>query len=356
MGVINFVQQTFGVLAGGAVALAGVSFALLIAFQEKLIYVPHLPGTETRGYELDQPEAFGFRRVDEDYENLWLESGDGTKLHAWLLKHPNRDAPIVLFLQENAGNIAHRLGFARRLLVDAGVHVMLLSYRGYGESEGSPSEKGMVLDARAALSYLESRSDLGPQIFVFGRSIGGAVAIATVAELADEKRVESISGVILENTFTCMADMISKLMPFLAVLVSRGKPLHFLLRSPWNSDTRIERGLGGVPVLFITGERDEMVPPEHMYKLHSLLPNAAINPGRSSDETSCTAEDGDVGTKSSRGEAVLRSSSSTSTSSSMQSRKQFVSIKDGRHMDTWIIGRDNYWRPLRTFIATNSRR
>ena len=92
--------------------------------------------------------------------------------------------PTVLYLHGNAGNIGHRLVNVQGLYNSIGCNVALLEYRGYGRSEGTPSEEGICMDAQAALDFLLTRSDINTEkILVFGRSLGGAVAIDLATRL-----------------------------------------------------------------------------------------------------------------------------------------------------------------------------
>ena len=106
---------------------------------------------------------------------------DGTQLHLFLVKQPgeqSKKVPTVLYFHGNAGNIGHRLLNVQGLYTSIGCNVALVEYRGYGRSEGSPSEEGLYMDAQAALDFLLTRQDIATdKIVVFGRSLGGAVAI-----------------------------------------------------------------------------------------------------------------------------------------------------------------------------------
>jgi len=129
-----------------------------------------------------------------------------------------------------------------------------LSYRGYGKSEGIPSEKGIKLDAQATLEYLSSRPDINAnKILVFGRSLGGAVAVDLCS-----KNPNKIHGLILENTFTSIPDMIDRVLPILS-------HFKFLCTIHWESIHLIENI--EVPILFIISENDELVPPTFMGRL-----------------------------------------------------------------------------------------
>ncbi|KAJ0090162.1 hypothetical protein Patl1_13541 [Pistacia atlantica] len=160
----------------GGIVMAGM--ALLVAFQEKLVYVPVLPGL-TKSYPITPT------RLRLIYEDVWLRSSDGIRLHAWFIKFfPDCRGPTILFFQENAGNIAHRLEMVRIMIQRLNCNVFMLSYRGYGASDGYPSQQGIINDAQvcfsinsdAALDHLSQRTDIDTsRIVVFGRSLGGAV-------------------------------------------------------------------------------------------------------------------------------------------------------------------------------------
>ncbi|CAN1805902.1 Alpha/beta hydrolase domain-containing protein WAV2 [Linum perenne] len=166
----------------GGIVFAGM--ALLVAFQERLVYVPVVPGL-TKSYPITPA------RLRLTYEDVWLRSSDGVRLHAWFIKlFPDCRGPTILFFQENAGrmklksfslnyrltDIAHRLEMVRIMLQKLQCNVFMLSYRGYGASDGIPSQQGITKDAQAAFDHLCQRSDIDTsRIVVFGRSLGGAV-------------------------------------------------------------------------------------------------------------------------------------------------------------------------------------
>lgn len=124
---------------------------------------------------------------------------------------------------------------------ESGYNILMLSYRGYGQSDGSPSEKGFRRDASAALEYISDRDDVidKERIFLFGRSIGAACAIALASS---EQGKGVIRGLVLENTFTSINDMIDVVIPVLKF----AKPFN---RNKWNSLENI-RDIR-VPILFL---------------------------------------------------------------------------------------------------------
>ncbi|KAL4652468.1 hypothetical protein ACB092_01G235400 [Castanea dentata] len=281
----------------GGIVVAGM--ALLVAFQEKLVYVPVLPGL-TKSYQITPA------RLRLSYEDIWLRSSDGVRLHAWFIKlFPDCRGPTILFFQENAGNIAHRLEMVRIMLQRLNCNVFMLSYRGYGASDGYPSQHGITRDAQAALDHLSQRTDIDTsRIIVFGRSLGGAVGAVLTKNNPDK-----VAAIILENTFTSILDMAGVLLPFLKWFIGKNskgpKVLNFLVRSPWSTIDVV--GQIKQPILFLSGLQDEMVPPVHMQILYAKA--AAHN-----------------------------------------RRCLFVDFPSGMHMDTWLAGGDHYWRTIQQFI------
>ncbi|CAN4099424.1 unnamed protein product [Withania somnifera] len=270
----------------GGIVVAGM--AVLVAFQEKLVYVPVLPG-HTKSYPITPA------RLRLLYEDVWLRSSDGVRLHAWFIK-----------LFPDCRDIAHRLEMVRIMLQRLQCNVFMLSYRGYGASDGYPSQHGIIKDAQAALDHLIDRTDIDTsRIVVFGRSLGGAVG-----SVLTKNNPDKVAGLILENTFTSILDMAGVLLPFLKWVIggsgSKGfKLLNFVVRSPWNTIDVI--GEIRQPILFLSGLQDEMVPPFHMQMLYAKI--AARN-------RQCL----------------------------------FVEFPNGMHMDTWLAGGDHYWRTIQKFL------
>ena len=249
----------------------------------------------------------GDPRLSLWWEEVWLTTADGERLHAWLLANKAlglRKGPTVLFFQENAGNIAHRLPNAHRLIEQLACNVLLVSYRGFGRSSGSPSERGLVQDAQAALDYVRGRSELDPgRVVLFGRSLGGAVAAALAAGPGEGK----VKAVVLENTFSSIPAMAGQLMPLLGALVGPGKPLNFFVRDKWETLGRVAHI--GAPVLFVSSGRDEMVPQSQM---RALLAARQAVAGRTS---------------------------------------VWLELPRATHMDAWQVGGTEYWDGLRQFMS-----
>jgi len=218
----------------GAVAL------YLFIMQPRLLYYPDMPGRELVATPAD---------VGLVYENVSLQTRDGVQLHAWFIP-AERPRATVLFCHGNAGNISHRLD-SIRLLHSLGLQVLIFDYRGYGQSEGRPSEKGSYRDVDAAWRYLLDVRDLPEDgIILFGRSLGAAVA----ADLASRTRP---AAVILESAFTSVPDMAAGIYPWLQVR----------LLSRYRYDNLGKVTLISAPLLLVHSREDEIIPFSHGERL-----------------------------------------------------------------------------------------
>jgi len=143
------------------------------------------------------------------YEDIQLKASDGVKLHGWFFPGSRREHVAFLVFHGNAGNICHRLHFYETWL-ELGVSVFAFDYRGYGQSEGTPSEDGTYLDGQAAYAWLRQRGFAPEDIILLGKSLGGSIA----SEVALR---EKVGGLILQNTFSSIPDVGRELFPFLPV-------------------------------------------------------------------------------------------------------------------------------------------
>lgn len=159
-------------------------------------------------------------------------------------------------MHENAGNIGLRMDFFESLYEKLEVNIVAFGYRGYSYSEGSPSEEGLKKDADAIVNYLQTEQKINQRsIFIQGRSLGGAVTLYTASKYPDLFR-----GVIAENTFTSMSAMVDKVMPFAKNFK------HYILKNHWKSIDIVKELKH--PVLFVTGNEDELVPYEMTLEMH----------------------------------------------------------------------------------------
>jgi abhydrolase domain-containing protein 13 len=203
------------------------------------------------------------------YEDVSYCTLDNVEITGWFIKQPPEtysSARTLIYFHGTDKNASFRLKKVVGFYETCKCNILLLSYRGYGTSTGKPNEKGVCIDAESALDYLQSRGDVdvspGGKLWVFGESLGGAVAIHFTS-----KYEKQINALILENTFTSLLDMIKLEFPILGIL-------RFLSRNRWQSKKRI--GKLGVPILFLSGKRDSYIPPMMMRQMYELAENSQI--------------------------------------------------------------------------------
>uniref|UniRef100_A0A8C3MVK1 Protein ABHD13 n=1 Tax=Geospiza parvula TaxID=87175 RepID=A0A8C3MVK1_GEOPR len=234
------------------VSIAGI----LYKFQDVLLYFPEQPSSS----RLYVPMPTGI-----PHENIFIKTKDGVLLNLILLRYTGDNAaysPTIIYFHGNAGNIGHRLPNALLMLVNLKVNLILVDYRGYGKSEGEASEEGLYLDSEAVLDYVMTRSDLDKtKIFLFGRSLGGAVAIHLASENSHR-----ISAIVVENTFLSIPYMASTLFSFFPM---RYLPL-WCYKNKFLSYRKISQCR--MPSLFISGLSDQLIPPVMMKQLYELSP------------------------------------------------------------------------------------
>ena len=272
--------------------------------QESLLYfpsiggVPRRPGDNPRRYRSPAEHAI-------PYETHYIKCDDGINIHSWLLLHPHskeKKLPTIVFFHGNAGNIGLRLPNAIQMFKYLQANVFMVEYRGYGDSDDTnPTEKGLKLDSEAALRFIRSHEHVdSSNIFAFGRSLGGAVAFH-LARYAEQSGIP-LAGIIVENTFLSISKMVDQLMPFLTPIKS------LVLTLDWNSGSIAPQIQ--IPVLYLAGGQDELVPPSHMQALYK-----------------------------------------TSTRVSRCAKMHVV--ENGTHNDTWLHGGKAYWEAIRIFLSDN---
>ncbi len=232
------------------------------------------------------------REIGCTIEDRFFTSADSVRLHGWWCVPDRTDAPTaamaVLWLHGNAGNLSHRADMLARV-VALPVRVLIVDYRGYGRSKGSPSEPGLYRDARAAWDELTGPLGVPPErVVVLGKSLGGAVAVALAAEV-------SPAGLVVQSSFTSARDMAARVFPFVPAA---------LLRTRLDSAARI--GAVRCPKLFVHGTADEVVP----YELGRRLFAAAPEP------------------------------------------KRWLDVPAAHHNDVYLVGGEAYLAALREFIAS----
>jgi uncharacterized protein len=266
---------TAGSLAVGILLLAALVFlAVFILGQNRLLYFP-------TGRLATTPAALGL-----DADDLPVVTEDGVRLHGWWIRGSGKR--VLLFFHGNAGNIADRLERTKILNTRFGLDVFLVDYRGYGRSQGSPSEEGLYRDARAVYTAAVSAGFRPEQIVVFGESLGAAVAV-------DLARRWACAGLVLEAPFLSIPAVARIHYPFVPA---------FFIRSRFDNLAKIADVTA--PKLILVPELDDVVPPIH---------------GRRLFETA-------------------------------QGARELLVVPGAHHNDAYLVGGETYWGAWEKFLAS----
>ena len=290
--------------------VSGIVVAVVLALKIAVMLLePRLAFHPPAGYAAT-PASF-----ELPFEDVFMRTEDGVRIHGWFIpgaepadrrrdsRAPARPRVTLLLFHGNAENIGSSLDLAR-LARSAGYSLMLVDYRGYGESAGQPSESGLYGDGRAALAYLRSRRDVeSGRIVVWGRSIGSAVAVEVAADASEAGRNRAaeatpLAGVILESPFTSIPELLGDGGHRVLLVLS------FFGTYRFDSTTRI--GRVAAPVLVIHGTADDIAPIRLGRRLFERVPG----------------------------------------------RRQFVPIEGGGHNDLWALHEDEVWSAARRFLET----
>lgn len=191
-----------------------------------------------------------------DHEDVWFESADGSKLHGWFVPHANPKRAI-LYCHGNGEHVGDNVDLVAQLRDALEASVFVFDYRGYGRSEGTPTEAGCIADGRAAQEWLAKRMDIQPAgLVLMGRSLGGGVAVALAAEAG-------ALALVLENTFPTMPDVAAVHYPWL--------PVRWVMDNRYDCMSRIQKYRG--PLFQIHGKRDQIVPLELGRRLFDAAPS-----------------------------------------------------------------------------------
>lgn len=302
----------------------------------------------------DNPRGFRSPRDRglDHWFNLEIPTVDDVRIHAWYIVHQaalmdrsEKKVPTIIFFHGNAGNIGLRIPNVWQMMQQLQCHVLMVEYRGYGDSgdEKKPNELGLQRDAEAVWQWITAETNNNPshatlaqtrttkvvpssdalanaggpssfldpkQLYLFGRSLGGAVAFHLARTLErDSRRLEvngmkppNLAGLIVENTFLSISHMVDRIFPFL-------KPIKaYVLRMNWNNQEAASQ-LVTTPVLYLAGAKDELVPYNHMETLY---------------KTSLSAQN---------------------------TKATLCVIEKGTHNDTWMKGGEVYWNAIRLFLT-----
>ena len=222
--------------------IAGLSIYLRI-FESKLVFYP----------ETELSEAPGI-----PFESIQFPAADGTRLHGWYIPF-EESGRVFLISHGNAGNIGDRAVMGEFVQREFRANVLMYDYRGYGRSEGKPSESGLYSDIDGAFSYLRSRGFHSKSIYLIGQSLGTAVTV----DLASR---EPVAGLVLEAPFTSIRAV--------ARHVTWSLPFDYIMSSRFDSLSKLTRVRA--PIVVVHGREDPVVP----YDLGQLLFDGIPGPKR----------------------------------------------------------------------------
>jgi len=252
---------------------------MLRTLENRLIYFPpHYPEGFSPGNHLES-----------EGQDVWLTTEDNVRINAFYLSHPS-SPKVLLWFHGNAENIGY--GLARmKVLSQIGVNILAVDYRGYGKSEGKPDEAGVYRDADAAYDYLvKQRHIRAEDIFIYGNSLGGAVALDLAAR-------RPCGGLIVQSSFTSARAMARRMF--------RVPLLEYVPKTRFDSLQKIRDV--HAPILIAHGTRDEVVP----FEMGRRLFAAASEP------------------------------------------KRFYPIEGAGHNDVIEVGGDAYLQQLKTFVGSS---
>ncbi|KAK7015200.1 bem46 protein, variant [Paramarasmius palmivorus] len=333
-------------MAPGALTVFG---KLIRHGQILLIYPSAFESREERLANYDFPS-------DLPYEDVDIVTSDRKTLKCILLRANRRsrlstDSPssadkgkgkapraTVIMFHGNGYHIWHH-AFSGSKFVELGCDVLLVSYRGYGHSQGTPSEKGLQKDSQAALEYVLAHPELSQRpIILHGHSLGGAVAIDLT-----HRNPHKITALIIENTFLSIPAVVQDI-PGLRHLI-------IFIHQKWESHKRIRGIPGKTPILMFSGTDDEVVPAKQMKELWDIAQQRSrkverrqgkgaggwkrflVRSGGGGDSEEKESEDGEDDGK----------------DEERPNMDVFKSIPGGTHADTWV--KPNYWSTIDTFLS-----
>jgi len=235
------------------VAVFYLGLLILLRFSEsRLIYFPGNQRSLT-----PPPASLGLA-----VERVEIRTDDAIGLVGWVMRsHPDSTGPWLLICHGNAGNLSE---FDRPLhyagLQQLGLNLLAFDYRGYGESDGVPTEAGLYRDGQAAYRYLREKQGVAPErIIVFGHSLGSAVAVDLASRFP-------MAGVILDGALTSVVDRGQELYPYI--------PVRWIAGSRFNSMEKIPEVR--IPKLFLHAVGDDVIPIAHGRRLYQAAPQPKL--------------------------------------------------------------------------------
>jgi fermentation-respiration switch protein FrsA (DUF1100 family) len=208
----------------------------LYFFQRSILYLPDK--------HLEEPAKYGLPK----FEELKITTSDNVKLTAWYIP-AKKGKPTLAYFHGNAGNLGRRAEKFKDF-ANTGIGILAISYRGFGTSEGLPTEEGLYNDARAAIKYLEEKGLKPSDITLYGESLGTGVAIQMATE-------DHFHAIILEAPYDRISARAAELYPY--------APIDFLLKDKFDSISKISKI--NEPIMIFHSKDDKVMPFKHGQKL-----------------------------------------------------------------------------------------
>jgi|CXWL01.1.fsa_nt_gi fermentation-respiration switch protein FrsA (DUF1100 family) len=207
--------------------------AFMAIFQRQFLYFPDK--------QLGTPDQYGLTNFTE----VFFKTSDGVSLQSWY-KQAENNMPTILYFHGNASHMGNRAGIYSAL-AGKGFGVLAISYRGYGKSEGKPSEQGLYIDGRTAISFLTEAKNIPLQnIIIYGESLGTGVSVQMATEF-------KVGAMVLQAPYTSVTGRAAEIYFFI--------PVRLVLLDNFDSIDKISKVQS--PLLIIHGELDETIPIRH---------------------------------------------------------------------------------------------
>lgn len=206
-------------------------------------------------------------RLELEYEDVYVDTPDGERLHGWWLPAEDDPRGHVYFLHGNAQNISsHLLNVA--WLPEAGYNVFLIDYRGYGQSTGAADLEGSLHDVETGLRWLGRTHAAGElPLFILGQSLGGALAITVASEWVPQEEEPQLAGVIADSTFSGFRAIAREKLGDFWLTWPLQVPLSLTVPDDYEAVDQIHR-ISPVPVMVIHSVRDSIIPFHHGQALY----------------------------------------------------------------------------------------
>ena len=187
------------------------------------------------------------------YEEVYVNTFDGEKLHGYFMPAKEKTDKVMIYLQGRDENVSRWYLGPKNIQEHVPIDSLIVGYRGYGNSSGKPSCKGVITDALSMYQYLIDRGYKPENISLYGRSLGGAVAL----ELASKVKVRSV---VVQSSFSSLKDIMRYSHPYLPSILVDNKI--------FNSNERIKEI--NAPILICHGTSDDVVPVEQGCQLYNI--------------------------------------------------------------------------------------